>query len=335
MEIYFDGGNTKLTTPLSGDDHQYTFGWTADDIQGTNITGATEGIEQAQVTTATGWRIEIKMPWLSIQGVARQARDLIGMDCYYNDDDDGGDSREGKMLSFSAVEGWNDASQWGTAILADVPAPVDPNTDGLVARYSFENDVNDSSASGFNATIVGNPTFVDGPAGYGTAMEFDGESYVDSGKHAELDLTTAISISIWIKPGTDGSVETAPLAKADSVAGWSWQLRYGWGAAKPTIMGFQFNAVDGSRVWVYVNEALPAGEWRHITGAYDGVTVKCYLDGVQTDSAPMAGIVGSDSSLLIGSDGWRSDWIGAIDEVAIYNRALSAEEVLYLAGFRQ
>lgn len=335
VEVYFDGGNTKLTTPLSGDDRQYTFGWTADDIQGTNIAGATEGIEQAQATTATGWRIEIKMPWATIQGTLAQARDLIGIDCYYNDDDDGGDSREGKLLSFSAVEGWNDASQWGTAILADVPVPVDPGDDGLVASYSFENDVTDGSGNGFDGTIVGNPTYVEGPSGYGMGMDFDGESYVDTGKHAELDLTAALSVSIWIQPGTVGNVETAPLSKADSAAGWSWQLRYGWGAAKPTIMGFQFNPVNGGRVWVYVNEALPVGEWFHIVGAYDGATVRCYLDGVETDSAPLAGIVGSASSLLIGSDGWRSDWIGAIDEVAIYNRALSAEEILFLAGFGQ
>jgi len=121
VEIYFDGGNTKLSTPLSGDDHQYTFGWTTDDIQGTNIAGYTEGIEHAQVTTETGWRIEIKMPWLSIQDTLSQAGDLIGIDCYYNDDDDGGDSREGKMLSISTIEGWNDASQWGTAVLAIGP----------------------------------------------------------------------------------------------------------------------------------------------------------------------------------------------------------------------
>ena len=126
VELYFDGGNTKLNTPLADDDHQYTFGWTTDEIQGTNIDGATEGIEQAQADTDTGWRIELKMPWLSIWGVVPQAGDLIGIDCYYNDDDDGGDSRENKMLGFSAVEGWNDASQWGTAILAAIPEPAGP-----------------------------------------------------------------------------------------------------------------------------------------------------------------------------------------------------------------
>ena len=332
VEIYFDGGNTKLNTPLSGDDHQYTFGWTTDDIQGTNITGYTEGIEHAQVTTDTGWRIEVKMPWLSIWGVVPQDGDLVGIDCYYNDDDDGGDSRENKLLSFSAIEGWNDASQWGTAVLAIAPEPVDPGTDGLVAYYALENNTDDSSGNDLHGTIIGAPTYVEGPAGYGTAMEFDGESYVDCGFDPRLDITGPISIGIWIKPGTDGTVETAPLSKADSVRGWSWQLRYGWFTDKPTIMGFQFNATGGS-VWVFVNQDLAIGEWYHIAASHDGATVKCYLDGVETDSAPMTGIVGGPSSLLIGSDGWRSDWIGAVDEIAIYDRGLSDEEVLYLAGF--
>ena len=333
VEVYFDGGNTKVNTPLSGDDHQYTVGWTADDIQGTNITGATEGMEQAQVTTDTGWRIEIKMPWLSIQGAAPQARDLIGIDCYYNDDDDGGDSREGKMLSFSAVEGWNDASQWGTAVLAVIPEPVDPGTNGLVAYYALENNTDDSSGNDLHGTIVGAPSYVEGPAGYGTAMEFDGESYVDCSFDPRLDITGPISMGIWIRPGTDGSVETAPLSKADAVRGWSWQLRYGWNTDKPTIMGFQFNGTD-DRVWIYVNQELAVGEWYYIAASHDGATVKCYLDGLETDSAPMSSIVGGPSSLLIGSDGWRDDWIGAIDEVAIYDRALSDSEILYLAGMR-
>ncbi len=149
VEVYFDGGNTKVNTPLSGDDHQYTFGWTTDDIQGTNVEGATEGIEHAQVDTETGWRIEIKLPWLSIQGAEPQAGDLIGIDCYYNDDDDGGDSRENKLLSFSAVEGWNDASQWGTAMLTGIPTV--PFSLGAVGDIELGNDNQvgpDSSSNG-------------------------------------------------------------------------------------------------------------------------------------------------------------------------------------------
>jgi len=342
VEVYFDGGNTKLSTPLSGDDHQYTFGWTTADIQGTNITGYTAGIEQAQATTATGWRIEIKMPWLSIQGAAAQARDLIGIDCYYNDDDDGGDTREGKMLSFSAVEGWNDASQWATAVLAAVPVPVDPGATGLAAFYAFENDVKDSSANGNNGTIVGNPTWVAGVQG--TALEFHGlgasgggGDYINCGSGASLDITGPIALALWIRPDADDpegkATTTAPMAKALSTASpsWSYQVRYGWNSPKP-YMAFTFNT--SPRAWVYVGQNLTKGEWSHIACSHDGTTLRCYLDGIERDSTPMGKITSSPAPILIGSDGWGCDWIGAIDEVAIYNRALSTNEVLYLAGFR-
>jgi hypothetical protein len=342
VEVYFDGGNTKLSTALSGDDHQYTFGWTADDIQGTNITGYTEGIEQAQVTTATGWRIEIKMPWVSIQGAAAQAGDLIGIDCYYNDDDDGGDSREGKMLSYSAVEGWNDASQWATAILAAAPEPVDPGTEGLAAYYALENDVLDGSGNGNDGTIVGNPTWIDGVQG--AALEFHGlgaagggGDYIDCGSGASLDITGPIALSLWIRPGAEDpegkGTETAPMAKAFSTASpsWSYQVRYGWGSSKP-YMAFTFNT--SPRAWVYVGRKLTQGEWSHIACSHDGATLTCYLDGIQTDSTPMGSITSSPAPILIGSDGWGCDWMGAIDEVAVYNRALSPAEILFLAGYR-
>jgi predicted ester cyclase len=347
VEIYFDGGSTKVNTPLSGDDHQYTFAWTTDDIQGTNIDGATEGIEHAQVDTDTGWRIEIKLPWLSIQGIAPQEHDLIGIDCYYNDDDDGGDSREGKLLTFSTVEGWNDASQWGTGILGVIPEPVDPGTEGLVAYYALNGDVLDSSGNGNDGTIMDNPNlddpiWIDGV--YGSALEFHGTGvagtggdFIDCGNDASLDITGPISIALWIRPdaddpegkGTSGG-ETAPMAKATS--DWSWQVRYGWGGAPTPYMSFTFNT--SPRAWASVGRNLERYEWCHIACSYDGTTLKCYLDGAETDSTPMGEIASSVSPVLIGSDGWKSDWTGGIDEVAIYNRDLSAGEIRYLAGER-
>jgi len=332
VEIYFDGGNTKLSTPLSGDDHQYTFGWTTDDIQGTNVAGYTEGIEHAQVTTDTDWRIEIKMPWLSIQGALPQAGDLIGIDCYYNDDDDGGDSREGKMLSISTVEGWNDASQWGTAVLAMAPESVDPGTDGLVAYYALENNTEDSSGNNLHGTVDGNAAFVEGPAGFGMAMEFDGATFVDCGFDPKLNIAGPFSGAIWIRPDTLGGPDSvAPLCKAG--LGWDWQLRFAWGSGgQDDIIGWQFNSPGGS-TWIYVGQPLPVGEWYHVAASHDGETVRCYLDGLETDSAPMTEIQNSPSHLLIGTEGWGFHWIGGIDEVAIYDRGLSDSEVLYLAGF--
>jgi hypothetical protein len=92
-------------------------------------------------------------------------------------------------------------------------------------------------------------------------------------------------------------------------------------------MGFQFNTAGGS-VWAFVGRNLERYEWCHVACSHDGETLKCYLNGEQTDETPMGQITSSNTPVLIGSDGWGSDWIGAIDDVRIYDHGLSEAEIL-------
>ncbi len=155
VEFYFDGGNDKgAGTPLSGDDRQYTFGWTATDIQGTN-TNVT-GVEQAQMTTAAGWRIEMRLPWSSLQSKTPALEDFVGIDVFINDDDNGGDSREGQVATYGNDSGdWQVPSDWGTGLLikgssekASAPDPADGATD--VPRDAILNWVSGEFAAGHN-----------------------------------------------------------------------------------------------------------------------------------------------------------------------------------------
>ena len=126
VEIYVDGDNTKAPPGLSGNNRQYTFGWNATDIQGTN-TNIT-GIVFAQVNTPTGWRIEIKMPWQSLKGTSAPVGKLVGVDCFYNDDDDGADTRERQMGWHSTIgNDWQTAASWGTAKLAPAAGTAKPD----------------------------------------------------------------------------------------------------------------------------------------------------------------------------------------------------------------
>ena len=232
---------------------------------------------------------------------------------------------------------------WGmNGFVLELVLPVDPGTEGLAAYYALENDVLDGSGNGNDGTIVGNPTYI--PGVLGTAMEFHGlgaagggGDYIDCGSGASLDITGPISLALWIRPDADDpegqGTETAPMAKAMSgmSPSWSYQVRYGWGSPQP-YMAFTFNT--SPRAWAYVGQNLVQGEWAHIACAHDGETLKCYLNGAETDSTPMGQITSSPAPVLIGSDGWGCDWIGGIDEVAIYNRGLSEGEMLYLAGYR-
>jgi len=196
----------------------------------------------------------------------------------------------------------------------------------------------DSSGHGNHGTIVGNPTWIAHVGG--TALEFHGlgvpgggGDYIDCGNDDTLDITGPISIALWIRPGADDpegkGTETAPMAKADQSMSpsWSWQVRYGWGGSSPQpYMAFTFNS--SPRAWAYVGRNLERDEWCHIACSHDGTTLKCYLNGEQTDSTPMTEIASSNTPLLIGSDGWGCDWIGAIDDVRLYEHALSVPEIM-------
>jgi hypothetical protein len=185
---------------------------------------------------------------------------------------------------------------------------------------------------------VNNPTWIAGVAGaalefHGLGVPGGGGDYIDCGHSASLDITGPISIALWIRPDADDPegnlTTTAPMAKAmqGMSPSWSFQVRYGWGQGAPEPnMAFTFNT--SPRAWAFVGKKLERFEGCHIACSYDGTTLKCYLNGEETDSTPMGAITSSSTPVLIGSDGWGCDWIGAIDDVRMYNHTLSESEIL-------
>jgi hypothetical protein len=116
------------------------------------------------------------------------------------------------------------------------------------------------------------------------------------------------------------------MAKTDG-SDWSYQVRYGWGQGAPEpYMSFTFNS--SPRAWAHVGKNLERYEWCHIACSHDGTTLKCYLNGEETDSVPMGQFGGIGTPVIIGTDGWGCDWIGAIDDVRIYDHALTVPEIL-------
>ncbi|MBM4023929.1 MAG: LamG domain-containing protein [Planctomycetes bacterium] len=172
------------------------------------------------------------------------------------------------------------------------------------------------------------------------ALEFHGLGRAGGGgdyfrieSSPSLNITGPTSIALWLRPGVDDpegkGMETAPMAKA--MAGmspsWSFQVRYGWGSPQP-FMAFTFNT--SPRAWAYIGQKMPKDEWSHIACSYNGTTLTSYLNGLPAQSTPMGAITSSPTPVLIGSDGWGCDWIGVIDDVRMYNHALSANDVAEL-----
>jgi hypothetical protein len=174
-----------------------------------------------------------------------------------------------------------------------------------------------------HGSIAGSPKIV--PGKINEALEFNGSSdYVDCGGDESLNLTDALTIEVWIMPNVagEGGSNVGPVCRAIAGGSWNWQLRYN---APGGFMGFQFNA--GGSKWISVQQNLEPGEWYHIMGTYDGSDAVCYLNGEETQRMAMPAINGSGDNFFIGQDGWANVFNGVVDEVRMYNRALSAAEV--------
>ena len=199
--------------------------------------------------------------------------------------------------------------------------------DGLVSFWTFDDvDINGDTVKdivgGNDGTMIGDVDTVEGMINQ--ALEFDGAgSFVDCGGDESLDLTDALTIEVWINPNEagEGGPNAGPLCKTNGVT-WNWQLRYN---APGGFMGFQFNA--GGSKWLSVQENLAPGQWHHITGTFDGSDAVCYLNGEEKERISMPAISSGPDPFLIGQDGWLNVFVGVVDEVRVYDRALSENEV--------
>ncbi len=196
----------------------------------------------------------------------------------------------------------------------------------------------DSSGKGNDGKVVaGNPTPIAGVKD--GALEFHGLGVSGGGgdtisipSNAGLDIGGPISITLWIQPGADDpegkATTTAPMAKADehgqSQLELPGSLRLGRSPVGPI---WRLPSIRRPGPGPSSAKNSTRDEWCHIACSYDGTNLKCFLNGLQTDSTPMGPITQSGTPVLIGSDGWGCDWIGAIDDVRIYNNALTADEI--------
>ncbi|MCK5562217.1 MAG: LamG domain-containing protein, partial [Thermoplasmata archaeon] len=168
---------------------------------------------------------------------------------------------------------------------------------------------------------------------FGSALKFDGiDDYVDCGNDATLKPPLPVTLSAWVKLAVVGETGApphgSPISKAEAGTTWSWQIRYN--APGGNYLGFQCNDITAGSTWVSVKQALTPDTWYHIAAKFDKTasTMSMYLDGVMTDSTSLSGIRSGTSKLFIGYDGWPGNFFnGKIDDVAIFDRALSPTEI--------
>ena len=192
-------------------------------------------------------------------------------------------------------------------------------------RFEEGSDITlyDESGFGNDGTFVGNltPVFPVGVYSGTTALQFDGvNDYVDCGNDPSLNITDAITVEAWVKPvGTGDNLQNI-VKKLDYGGHKGFRLHF------YTNGTFRFAAHDGTSYFsVMENNVMAWNKWQHLVGVYDGSYLHIYRNGqfIKKNTGPSA-ISPASSHLTFGNG---EDFNGAIDDVSIYNSALSSAQI--------
>ncbi|QEH32282.1 Chitodextrinase precursor [Aquisphaera giovannonii] len=204
---------------------------------------------------------------------------------------------------------------------------------GLVAAYGFNEgsggSLGDASGNGNNGTIS-NATWATGK--FGTGLKFSGatNSYVSIPDAPSLDLTGALTIEAWVDPSSLSSPEAnwcAAVAKdhPNSSNDISYAIYAATGTSTPPGAHI---LVSGGDKGVPASSKLTLNSWTHLAATYDGATMKMYVNGTLMKSQAQSGsVVEVNAPLKIGGDWSGEMFAGIIDEVRIYNVALTQSQI--------
>jgi hypothetical protein len=200
---------------------------------------------------------------------------------------------------------------------------------GEVAYYAFEEAAGspifyDSSEYGVHLNCANCPT-VAGSGPFGQSLDFDGlddllTTY--TGTNTLFDRNE-LTLSAWIRPDTTEGVDR--IITMGNGAGGLYIGIFG-------ELSFDL-AVDGLPYTVEAAGVLTAGEWQHIAGTYDGQTMRLYHKGIEVGKLDIAGNLDQTAGPLEGMflGGVAEPYDGQIDEVGVYQRALSDAEIYAVA----
>jgi hypothetical protein len=211
--------------------------------------------------------------------------------------------------------------------------------EGLVGYWPFCGDANDESGNGNNGTVNGATLVEDRFGNAGSAYSFDGlDDYIIANASTALDASSysEITLSAWVN-----TVEFSPTGSASKIIthtsidgsnGQQYALSVQHDSALYFLAGtgqFEANGINVSSAVLFTNQ------WQHAIMTYDGESVRFYINGnlvftkQESDNFPTSP-TGALVFSSIQSSQYNRLYNGLLDDIAIYNRALTPEEVTQL-----
>jgi hypothetical protein len=206
--------------------------------------------------------------------------------------------------------------------------------DSIMGMWLFDegkgDTVKDYSGNGNDGVLTNEPEWVDGK--FGKALEFDGrvngvKDHVLCGTDASInEISDALTITAWVYPMADSNYEYIVSNDRDCCGqykGYSLSLGY---------TGFQLWDTKSASHRVNLASKPSLNNWCHLAGTFDGKQLKIYFDGKLSNTADFSGKIGTPATyeFAIGALGHGQGAYninGIIDEVAVFNVALSENDI--------
>ncbi len=227
-------------------------------------------------------------------------------------------------------------------------APIADVVGGLVAHYPLDNGVAvDATGRGHDGTITGTPQMdVDRTGAANRAMRFTGVTgqYVRVPYHPDFALTTAFTITAWLKPIAPVAYGCSNTIVSKGSPAMTWNTAdidfVFWGGACPGstwpkgALVLVVKDTAGQRNTLPSSQVLSFGAWQHVAVTYNNGQVTFYINGVSVGQGTLPSpISNSLGDWLIATNDLASRSSNMVlDDVRIYNRALAPWEVQAIAG---
>ncbi len=220
-----------------------------------------------------------------------------------------------------------------TITVNEVPA-------GLIGHWTFDDGTGADSSGNGNDGAVNGAVPDAGRIGAGS-LDFDGANdHVDAGN---IDVPgNEFTLSAWVNSdnlqncGRNADCRIASKATGTSTEDHFFMLST-FKSSGSVKLRFRLKIAGSTQTLIASSGTLNTGVWHHVAATYDGIEMKLFLDGVDVGSLAVSGTISVDPTVPFWIGGsplvaTSKPWDGTIDDVRLYNRALSAAEIGQLAA---
>ena len=222
------------------------------------------------------------------------------------------------------------------SILAQLNGPSSLSNNGLVAYYPFSGNANDASGNAHNGIVYGATLTTDRFGNPNSAYSFNGSSsYIQIPASESFNLPDSLTFSAWVNT-TNTQIGQRILSKLIEGTPTGWVFDFSTGTGNINKIRVEVgNIAAGGGTGIYSSPSFTQNNtWTLITVTYDLQNVRIYLNGQLDTTYPLTtNTLPYLSNVIIGAstDSKSGFFNGKLDEIRVYNRALTQSEITYLA----